>query len=786
MSAVPQQPGRTPGLGLYVPTEQPEADPPLSLGRRLGLRALEVFFTLVVLGVGLYLLPLKVMGTDLAHLPGDLDVRFNIYVLEHGWQWLHGQTAGFWNLPSCYPQPRMTAYSDNHLGTLPIYALFRAAGLDRETALQAWFLTLFVLNYLSCYLALRGLNMTALGAAAGAYGFAFSLLYAGQLDHAQLFPLFPAPLAFYFACRVCERGRGRSWAGLALLVVWQFYCSIYMGYFLCLLLAAFVPLYYTLCRPAEVRAAAPGLLWCVLAGLFLLAGARVFAHPNRLTSWLVLVVLAPFVFFPAGPRALVRWSRQVVSRLSVGQRLAWCVGIALFLGSLGVLFLPYLLVIRDRGEGGPPIAAIHGLLPRWRSWLAPAPSSWLWGRWAPDPSSLPNVLEHYLFLGLFPTVALVGAGLVLPLRLLRAFSSWSSWRLVLSAVVAVGILMVLTLYGRGSTLYDLVLLLPGTSAVRAVTRIAFLVALPAALCVAWWFTTLEIRVRPLLGRSGAVLPVLLLLILVFADQTTTPLYYRRFAKQPFQEQVRRVVEQARGTNPNLRLLLNTVPNPRHPAVLNYWEFCKLSLDGMLAAQELGVPTLNCYSSYYPPGYGGVFLRWSDVEQWRLSARKIAPETDFKDLVVVGSMRGRADSPCTSSREPLPAEAVRGRIALADAPSHWVAGVPGELVVEIGNTSGTNWPALGTTPGVLRMGFLCQWLTPDGHVVATCPGVQEWLDNDLRPGETVRDPVQVPVPAVPGRYTLKLELLQSYAVMFGTHGSGSAQYEVVVEPLPDRP
>jgi hypothetical protein len=99
--------------------------------------------------LGMALVPLSVTGFDLSRMPGDEgDGYFNACVLEHGWQWLSGQQSHFWDAPFYYPQPNVIAYSDCHLGTLPLYAAFRLLGLDRETSFQGWFLLLFAANYL--------------------------------------------------------------------------------------------------------------------------------------------------------------------------------------------------------------------------------------------------------------------------------------------------------------------------------------------------------------------------------------------------------------------------------------------------------------------------------------------------------------------------------------------------------------------------------------------------------------------------------------------------------------
>src|SRR5437763_12330393 len=182
--------------------------------------------------VGLALVPLRVMGPSLHRIPGDLvDARFNNYVLEHGYRWLTGRDPTFWDAPFFLPEPNVVAYSDCHLGTLPLYAPFRFAGAGRETAFQLWALTLFGLNYLSCAWVLRRLGFGRAAAAAGAYAFAFGLPAVGQISHLQLAPRFLVPPAFWLATQFLHRPSARVAAGLGACLVWQFYFPIYVGYF---------------------------------------------------------------------------------------------------------------------------------------------------------------------------------------------------------------------------------------------------------------------------------------------------------------------------------------------------------------------------------------------------------------------------------------------------------------------------------------------------------------------------------------------------------------------------
>ncbi len=105
-------------------------------------------FVFILFGIGMYLLPGRVIGTDFDGVPGNYgDARLNNFFLEHGYQYVTGKTPTYWNAPFMYPDQQTLTYSDNLLGTLPLYIFFRLISFDRETSFQLWFiLALFLTN----------------------------------------------------------------------------------------------------------------------------------------------------------------------------------------------------------------------------------------------------------------------------------------------------------------------------------------------------------------------------------------------------------------------------------------------------------------------------------------------------------------------------------------------------------------------------------------------------------------------------------------------------------------
>ncbi len=298
--------------------------------------------------IGFINFPLRVVGWSFDHIPGDgIDNRLNNYILEHGYSCLTGRVHSFWDAPFFYPTRGVTAYSDAHLGMLPLYATFRVVGFSPECAFQGWFVIPFILNFVSAAWALRRLGADAPGVATGAFFFAFGLPIAGQFGHAQLLPRFMIPLAVVFAWEFLRSPRTSRLAACCACVVYQVYISIYIGYFLVLLLAT-------------------GLLVSIV----------------RFGSQL------PW-------EALCRQSRRV-----------WYGRLAVIAASLIALFP--LGWAHGRGAGGVGADAVRDSAPSPRGWLTP-PHVSIMTEYLTDPRFPPDV-ERRVFPGFIALLA-VGVGL---------------------------------------------------------------------------------------------------------------------------------------------------------------------------------------------------------------------------------------------------------------------------------------------------------------------------------------------------------------------------------------
>ena len=352
-------------------------------------------------------------------VPGDLgDTRFNGLILEHVFRWVRGIDPSLWSPGFFYPFPGALAFSDNHFGTVGAYMLLRVAGLTPEVAYTGWLTLAYAASYLCCHYALRRFGLSSNGSAIGAFLFAFAMPALVQVSHSQLGYRFAVPLAMLACWRLMTEGRAANLAWLGVWVTVQFYCSIYIGYFLLLLLGGYIVAAYL------VRAAgAPQL-------------------PHRILA------------------DLVRHRREG----GVWQ----CAGVLLgCTAALLMLLVPYIYFSRLYGFMRSP-QEITSMLPRPASYLL-ADGSWLWNGFSRLITGIPMRHEQQMFFGAGATIlAVIGT----------ARSPF--WWLRVSAI-ALLLVVLLTLDVGGYSFYTLISGLPLADSIRAVSRICLVMVFPLAL-----------------------------------------------------------------------------------------------------------------------------------------------------------------------------------------------------------------------------------------------------------------------------------------------------------------
>ncbi|HQW41024.1 MAG TPA: hypothetical protein PK149_07665 [Flavobacteriales bacterium] len=381
--------------------------------------ALAAIWPAALLLYGLWSFPLAIFGPDRELIPGDLgDARFNNYILEHFHQYATGKVDAYWDAPFMYPYKNVIALSDNLLGSAPLYSLFRHVGYNRESAFQFWVLAVFALNYLCCYIALVLWSKRSALAAAGAFVFAFGIHMIGHLEHAQVFPKFMVPMAFWFCWQWLRSGKVRHFLFTGLAVVYQFYCGIYLGFMLCYALLFLVAGYLLVNRTIMGR----------------------IRNPN--------------------------WS---VIRSSAGV-------LVLSAGLLLPLMLPYMEVANSLGTR--TFDEVKATIPRPVSYFFTHPAAMSWRSLSGHSQfAFDEWWSHFHFMGAVPWLAIF----LLPGVAWRANVEPAQRKGLLAIGIALVLSTVFCLRIGDFTLYKLIYKLPGFSAMRAIDRIVTVQAMYFAL-----------------------------------------------------------------------------------------------------------------------------------------------------------------------------------------------------------------------------------------------------------------------------------------------------------------
>jgi hypothetical protein len=284
-----------------------------------------------------------------ALVPGNLgDGRLNNLILEHVYRTWQG-IYPLWSPGQFYPTPETLTYSDNHLGTAFIYALFRLTGCDTEDAFQGWLIVICLLNSLSLYGLLRELGVSPWVCVPCVFLGTSSSALIAQTGHPQILPFFPFILTLFFLLRAWRRRNLGYLIPAILFCTYQHFCYLYYGYFCtCILL----------------------LLGC---------------------AWALAV----------GPS--LRWRKELLPSL---RRYFPFIGATSVISVLALLWLyhPYYRLLTgqvdSRELGARPLVELLMNAPRWSSWISAPPFSFLYSgqSFLPPPTEI-NYAENYLFTG---------------------------------------------------------------------------------------------------------------------------------------------------------------------------------------------------------------------------------------------------------------------------------------------------------------------------------------------------------------------------------------------------
>ena len=484
---------------------------------------------LLALGLIVTLLPCLYNGT----FPGDdIDARFNNIVLEHVYRWCRGLEPSLWSPGYYFPFQNVLAFSDNLFGSMPVYGLLRYLGLDRWGAYQGWWAISFVLNFIACHVAMTRIGFRAIAGAFGAFVFCFALPVFGNKLHAQLAYRCGIPIAVGALYEFDSSGGLRRLGWFSAALVWQFFCTIYLGVFLSMMIMV-------------------ALIVLAVTGRDRAGFIRYW--PIRLASaW----------------RLATGYERWATVLVMVGSALA-----------LGLLLYPYWQVTQDYGLHHD-WSEISDTLPRPWSYLR-SDYTHIWHLAASLLPRPPQRWAHQLFIGAIPIYLMVKAFL--------GPTGTRHRRLVTSSGLTLLVLVLLTLSVDDRSLYELLVDLPGASAIRIVSRVIFVMLMPIAILSAVGVETILDSAAGELAATGRVL-----VLLVGALVEVGSIHHWTRDLKSWQARIDTLQSRLPRTLP-ARPILYVPYVPGRPLGLD-------ELDAMMLAQEQGWNTVVGYSGNLPPGY----------------------------------------------------------------------------------------------------------------------------------------------------------------------------------------
>jgi hypothetical protein len=665
------------------------------------------------------------MDADLEYIPGGKpDAGLTYYTLEHGFQWLSGNQESFWSAPFFYPEPMVVTFAEHLIGAIPIYSVIRLLGLDRETSYQWWIIIIFILNYVSCVWVLRKFSISWLSAAAGAYIFTFSLPVIARISQMNLLIRFMVPLAFYFTWSYLNKPKIIFLIGLCLSIALQFYCSMHIGVFLFLVIAAFIISSAVLNRKQYNWYE---ILW----------GSR-----SKFACRISIVTVSVLVLLP--------------------------------------LLIPYYYSSLEVGVHS--WSKISNMLPRIQSLIAPTYGSLFWNWLEPLNETLPG-LQHSFFIGLIPWLSVAA---VLLWRRNKNRNSLSD--IGRTAALSILLIILITLYWNGFSFYKYISLIPGFKAIYEVTRIILVLSFLFAVSVGVLFTRLEKHENKKSSAILLAFISFILLGLLVTDQYVLPDLQPRYPKSEHQSEWKNVANRVLKKNPSAKVFaympLSYTGMPQHfhmHAMLASQSIHIPTINGYSSRWPQGY-------SYFFLNYNKPWAlkRWMVFTQEKYSTHRNSTENLFDGLVIVGGSEDNVDSlldnvnnlPISIAHEPLPDEGFKAEILPSSEKITAKNNTTIVLYVKVTNMSGVTWPALGEEIKDNyrnKISLSYHWLSLNGEKIE---GPRYELPYDLAPRQSITLRVEIKAPSIPGRYIVEFDMVQELVSWFVYKGSKTARIEVI--------
>jgi hypothetical protein len=365
-----------------------------------------------------------------------------------------------------------------------------------------------------------------------------------------------------------------------------------------------------------------------------------------------------------------------------------------------------------------------------------------------------------MFIGIAPILA-ISTALILALMRRVTFD-----RLVPPVGFAILVVVLLTLWVHGYSVYRLLVELPGVEAIRAVTRIVTVLLLPFAILLAASFDVI-IAARLQIWTKNSIVGLLTSLLVVEASDIT----HLTATKDEWRARLLAVSRELPPTIPAEPILL-LAPVPSEPTFLR-------ELDAMLFTQDRGWRTINGYSGNAPPGYS-LLGSCQDAPFDLALALGFLGRTGKRDYAALArDFLAAGYATCNDEllhrpqvaffAGPVPA-ILMSDVSLAIKRLSLQAGrivIP----VMISNHGSTVLPAYSSTGMPIRLS--ARFLEAGGSMPNQRSGVgwdsRQDLSVDVLPGETQIVEIAIAPPSTPGTYRIAVSMVQETVAWFHDHG-----------------
>lgn len=197
-----------------------------------------------------------------------------------------------------------------------------------------------------------------------------------------------------------------------------------------------------------------------------------------------------------------------------------------------------------------------------------------------------------------------------------------------------------------------------------------------------------------------------------------------------------------------------------------------NLSGDIVAAQYAIFYQELFKYPYV-GSASAFIASSADPQWaHFVWRKESGET-LPMIRATGNIRR---PPLVAPRPATPTPLYKVDWLRYTAPPRMVAGQPAAAGMKLSNAGTKTWET-----DRVRIGY--RWYTPQGKPVNAVEDVRTRLPANMGPGMILTlNQVQLSMPALPGDFTLKWDLLEGEDVWFSSRGSPTLDVEATVEPL----